>query len=117
MSGPKKAGSMLRPLWIYTVKKLSGWLCKLVIQALKNTYNRYGTSPGCILHSDRGSQYCSNEYQELLKKHGYDCSMSRKGNCWDNAPMEAFWVKLKYEWLNDFTFKTRVEAIGSIRVR
>lgn len=87
---------------------------ELVIQALKNTYNRYGTSPGCILHSDRGSQYCSNEYQELLKKHGYNCSMSRKGNCWDNAPMESFWGKLKYEWLNDFNFKTRTEAKSAV---
>ena len=41
---------------------------ELVIQALKNAYSRYGTSPGCIIHSDRGSQYCSNEYQKLLKE-------------------------------------------------
>lgn len=67
-----------------------------------------------LLHSDRGGQYCSHEYQRLLKKHGFICSMSRKGNCWDNAPMESFWGKLKQEWLKDKHFKTRDEAKAAI---
>lgn len=83
---------------------------ELVIAALNNAYRRYGKTLGGTLHSDRGSQYCSKEYQKLIKKHGLICSMSRKGNCWDNAPMEAFWGKMKYEWLNDYSFRTRAEA-------
>jgi len=67
-----------------------------------------------LIHSDRGSQYCSNEYQNLLKRHGFICSMSRKGNCWDNAPMEAFWGKMKYEWLNEQRFRTRDEARAAV---
>ncbi|MGV8150002.1 MAG: integrase core domain-containing protein, partial [Alkaliphilus sp.] len=67
-----------------------------------------------LIHSDRGSQYCSNDYQKLLKANNFICSMSRKGNCWDNAPMESFWGKLKQEWLNDFHFKTRQEAKAEI---
>lgn len=53
----------------------------------------------------RGVQYASKEYQKLLKKNGYICSMSRKGNCYDNAPMESFWGKLKTEWLYGKRFK------------
>jgi len=86
----------------------------LVIEALNNAYRRYGTSPGCLLHSDRGAQYCSSDYQRLLKKRGFICSMSRKGNCWDNAPMESFWGKMKYEWLIDYQFKTRAEAKSAV---
>ena len=50
-----------------------------------------------LLHSDRGSQYASEEYQALLKKRKMVCSMSRKGNCWDNAPMERFFLNLKMD--------------------
>lgn len=82
----------------------------LVIACLKQARGRRGNPRGVLLHSDRGSQYCSNDYQKMLKEHGYICSMSRKGNCWDNAPMESFWGKMKQEWLNDFHFKTREEA-------
>jgi len=67
-----------------------------------------------LIHSAPGSQYCSNEYQNLLKRHGFICSMSRKGNCWDNAPMEAFWGKMKYEWLNEQRFRTRDEARAAV---
>jgi len=86
----------------------------LVINALNSAYLRVGKPTGVLLHSDRGSQYCSNEYQKLLKKYGFVCSMSRKGNCWDNAPMEAFWGKMKYEWLEDKHFKTREEARAAV---
>ena len=67
-----------------------------------------------IHHSDRGSQYCSKEYQKRLKKYGYTCSMSRKGNCWDNAPMESFFGTLKTELVYHEDYKTRAEARLSI---
>ena len=72
---------------------------ELVIEALNQAMGRFRPTSGLLLHSDRGSQYCSNKYQEVIKKNGFVCSMSRKGNCWDNAPMESFWGKLKTEGL------------------
>lgn len=86
----------------------------LVITALNSAYLRTGKPKGVILHSDRGSQYCSNDYQKMIKKYEFVCSMSRKGNCWDNAPMEAFWGKMKYEWLADKVFETREEARAAV---
>lgn len=109
--------------WLYLAgvldlygRRIVGWAMdsrmktELVSSALKQAIGRTGASQGLIVHSDRGVQYASKEYQRLLKKHEFICSMSRKGNCYDNAPMESFWGKLKMEWLNDFTFKTRAEA-------
>lgn len=61
---------------------------QLTIEALKDTVNHSGNLKGCILHSDRGSQYCSIDYQNFVHANGFIISMSRKGNCWDNAPME-----------------------------
>lgn len=87
---------------------------ELVIKALRSAYNRAGRPHGVLIHSDRGSQYCSHDYQDLLKCYGFICSMSRKGNCWDNAPMEAFWGKMKYEWLYEQHFKTRDEARAAV---
>ena len=58
--------------------------------------------------------YCSYAYQEKLKEYGYTCSMSQKGNCWDNAPMESFWGKMKQEWLNGQKSKTRAEAKAKV---
>lgn len=87
---------------------------ELVISALKDAISHTKTTAGCILHSDRGSQYCSLEYQKLAKDHGFISSMSRRGNCWDNAPMESFWGKLKQEWLNDQHFQTREEAKSAV---
>ncbi len=87
---------------------------ELVISALHSAYKRSGKPNGAILHSDRGSQYCSLEYQKILKNYGYVCSMSRKGNCWDNAPKESFWGKMKCEWLNELRFKTREEAKAAV---
>ena len=83
---------------------------QLTIEALKDAVNHSGDVKGCILHSDRGSQYCSIDYQNFVHANGFIISMSRKGNCWDNAPMECFWGKMKQEWLNDQHFKTREEA-------
>ncbi len=69
---------------------------------------RKGSNPFSLV------DYCSKEYQKNLKQYGYICSMSRKGNCWDNAPMEAFWGKLKYEWLYEQRFRTREEARAAV---
>jgi putative transposase len=82
----------------------------LVINALNEACNRRNPTSGLLLHSDRGSQYCSHEYQKEIANRNFICSMSRKGNCWDNAPMESFWGKLKTEWLYWKRFRTRREA-------
>ena len=71
----------------------------LVLEALKTMLITGHGKEGSILHSDRGSTYCSEAYQKAIKQAGMICSMSRKGNCWDNAPMESFWGKMKTEWL------------------
>jgi putative transposase len=86
----------------------------LVIIALRQAKVRRGNPKGVLAHSDRGSQYCSYDYQKELNKDGFICSMSRKANCWDNAPMESFWGKLKQEWLNDKRFRTREDAKRAI---
>ena len=71
-------------------------------------------SPGLILHSDRGSQYCSHEFQNLLKNYGATSSMSRKGDCWDNAVAESFFGTLKTERVSWRSYQTREEAIRDI---
>lgn len=83
---------------------------QLVTTALKHAVNRTRASKGLLVHSDRGVQYASTQYQKLLRANGFICSMSRKGNCYDNAPMESFWGKLKTEWLYGVRFKTRADA-------
>jgi transposase InsO family protein len=69
---------------------------------------------GLIFHSDRGSQYCSHEFQNALKGWGMRSSMSRKGNCWDNAPTESFWGRLKTASLYGKKFATRQEAMHAV---
>ena len=87
----------------------------LVIRALMMAVNLRKPPPGLIHHSDRGSQYASHDYQKLLKQHGMLCSMSRKGNCWDNSPVERFFGSLKREWTGDRWYRTRQEAIADVR--
>lgn len=70
--------------------------------------------PGLIHHSDRGSQYCSARFQKLLARLGMMPSMSGKGNCYDNAPMESFWGTLKNELVHHRRYRTREEAIREI---
>ena len=69
---------------------------------------------GLIHHSDRGVQYASNEFRALLKNYGIECSMSRKGDCWDNAVAESFFHTLKVELINGKTYITRQEAKTAI---
>lgn len=63
---------------------------ELVLEALEMAINRRKPARGLIFHSDRGSQYASHEFQRMLWEHGFISSMSRKGNCWDNAVSESF---------------------------
>lgn len=87
---------------------------ELVTEALTQALARRRPAPGLLLHSDRGSQYCSWSYREILHQHGITQSMSRKGNCWDNAPMESFFKTLKVEEVYQRNYRTRAEAEQSI---
>lgn len=109
--------------WLYLatvmdlcLRRIVGWSMdkrmtkKLVIDALDMAVKDRRPGPGVLHHSDRGSQYASDDYQARLKKHGMICSMSRKGNCWDNAVMESFYRSLKVECVYLQKYKTREEA-------
>ena len=69
---------------------------------------------GLVHHTDRGSQYTSAEYRERLRAHGIDASMSRVGDCWDNAVAESFFATLKKELVHGCAFQTRTEAYDAI---
>lgn len=86
---------------------------ELVMSALEDMLHRRLGRPGSILHSDRGSTYSSETYRKMLENNGLVCSMSRKGDCWDNAPMESFWGKMKDEWLHK-KYRTLVEAMHDV---
>ena len=86
----------------------------LVIQALFCATAKKYPDKGLIAHSDRGSQYCAHDYQKLWKQFGMIASMSGKGDCYDNAPMESFWGILKTELAYHRKFKTRQQAIQEI---
>ena len=113
--------------WLYLAvvmdlfsRKIIGWAMRpampadLVCDALTMAISARQPLPGLIVHSDRGSQYASDQYQSLLKKNGLICSMSRKGNCWDNAAMERFFLNLKMErvWQRDYA--NQMEATKDI---
>lgn len=87
---------------------------ELVIQALKQAIGREYPSEGLIHHSDRGVQYASHAYQALLRENGFVPSMSRKGNCYDNACAESFFSTLKNELIHLRRFKTREGAKQAI---
>jgi len=86
----------------------------LVSQSLFRAVSAKRPEAGLINHSDRGSQYCSREYQRLLKQFGMRPSMSRRGNCYDNAPIESFWGVLKNELVHHRRYATRKEAMREI---
>ena len=96
--------------------QLVGWAIdrrmtkELALAALRMAYWRKKPAPGLIHHSDRGSQYCSHEYRGLLAEYDMTTSMSRKGNCWDNAPMESFFGTLKMERVHQVRYTTRAQA-------
>jgi putative transposase len=86
----------------------------MVSQSLFKAVAAKRPANGLIHHSDRGSQYCSHEYRDILERFGIQASMSRKGNCYDNAPMESFWGTLKQELVHHRRYRTRQEAIRDI---
>jgi len=109
--------------WLYLAtimdlysRKIIGWSLRyrltkeLVIAALHMALKQRKLLSNLILHSDRGSQYASELYQTLLERNGILCSMSGKGNCWDNAVMESFYHTLKVELIYQKTYETRRQA-------
>ena len=100
--------------------KIVGWAmgermtANLVCDALKQAVLRQRPQKGIICHSDRGVQFACKEYRRLLKNHGFVQSMSRKGNCWDNASMESFFGTLKTELMYHEDYMTRNQARASI---
>ncbi len=87
---------------------------RLAVDALGMAVRRRLPDADLLAHSDRGSQYASEHYQRLLAGHGITCSMSRRGDCWDNAPMESFFASLKKELVHHEDYQTREEAQASI---
>lgn len=87
-------------------RRIIGWALAahmergLVVAALQQAIGRRRPPKGCLHHSDRGSQYASQDYRRLLHEHGLEASMSRAGNCYDNAAMESFWSSIKAEALS-----------------
>lgn len=111
--------------WLYLAvvldlfnREVVGWSLKprmtadIVIDALTMAWFRRKPAPGLIHHSDRGSQYASHAFQAKLREYGMTCSMSRKGNCWDNAPTESFFNSFKNERVHGTRYETRAEAIA-----
>ena len=88
---------------------------RLVLRALRAAVARDPAVQGVILHSDQGSQYQSAAYQTLLAQYGIIPSMSRRGNCYDNAPTENFFSQLKEEWLRHRQLQDFQEALGSVQ--
>lgn len=87
---------------------------QLVMDALLMAIFRRGRPQAVLHHSDQGSQYTSEDFQRLLDSHGIVCSMSRRGNCWDNAAMESFFSTLKTERLSRKRYRTRDELRADI---
>jgi transposase InsO family protein len=113
--------------WLYLAavldlgsRKVVGWATadhlrgELGERALSNALEHRRPSGPVLHHSDRGVQYACDDYQELLRAHGLEVSMSRKGNCWDNAAMESFFGTLKQELVHRETYATREEARRSL---
>lgn len=88
----------------------------LVIEALKMALGRREVGAGLLHHSDRGSQYASGAFQHLLSRSDMVCSMSRRGNCWDNAPVESFFATLKRELVHRRRYAYRSEIFAYIEV-
>lgn len=113
--------------WLYLAivldlyaRRVVGWAmapnmsARLVCDALSMAIQQRQPAPGLIVHSDRGSQYASSLYRNLLNKHGFICSMSRKGNCWDNSIAERFFLNLKMERVWQRQYANHSEAKNDI---
>lgn len=88
---------------------------ELTMSALSRAVQLKRPAPGLIHHSDRGRQYCAEKYRNLLDEFEMKASMSRKGNCYDNAPIESFWGSLKNELVHHCRYATRADAETSIK--
>jgi len=101
-------------------RRVVGWSIEpyvdrtLALDALGMALRTRRPEPGLLHHSDRGVQYASGDYQKLLAEHGIDCSMSRKGDCWDNAVAESFFSTLKAERVHRTDYVTRSQARASV---
>ena len=113
--------------WLYLAavmdlrsRRIVGWAmadhlrAELALDALHMALKRTGTSEGLMHHSDRGVQYACGEYRRLLESRGIVCSMSRTGNCYDNAVIESFWATLKVEAVYRRQYATREQAMHEI---
>jgi len=113
--------------WLYVAavidlfsRRVVGWsmsatmTAQFVTDALLMAIWRRGKPDALLHHSDRGSQYTSEQFQRLMADHGVTCSMSRSGNCWDNAAMESFFSSLKTERTARKTYRTRDEAKADV---
>ncbi len=113
--------------WLYLAvvldlfsRRVVGWAMadhlghELALAALDMAIARRRPAPGLIHHSDRGVQYAARRYQARLREHGMLCSMSRKGDCWDNAPMESFFATLKGELVEERDYLTHDEARADV---
>jgi putative transposase len=87
---------------------------ELVVDALRMGWFRRRPAKRLIVHTDRGSQYCGEAFQDTLKAYGMVSSMSRKGDCWDNAPTESLWSRLKTARVHGVKFATRQQAINEV---
>ena len=87
---------------------------ELCVDALVDAVTKRRPGPGLVHHSDRGSQYTSHDYQKLLRDNHMVCSMSRKGNCWDNAVAESFWATLKRELTDDMAWESKAELEAAL---
>lgn len=101
-------------------RKVVGWSLsnrmtkELVISAMQMAIRTRKPKAGLIAHSDRGSQYCSKDYQKLLKDNKIECSMSKKGDCYDNACAETFFHSFKVEWIYDEEFVSHEVCRASV---
>lgn len=113
--------------WLYLAvvmdlfsRRVIGWAAddnlrtELVLDAFRTAISRRLPSPGLVHHSDRGSQYASHAYQQVLAQHGVICSMSRSGNCWDNAVIESFFSTLKTELVHRVRWATKSDARSAL---
>jgi putative transposase len=113
--------------WLYLAvvldmfsRRVVGWAMRdtmpqeLTLAALQMAITNRQPGPGVVHHSDRGSQYAARAYRQVLDNNGMLCSMSRKGDCWDNAPMESFFGSMKAELGDDTVFGTCQEAKQAI---
>ncbi len=116
--------NILRGLGLWQVdlysRRVVGWAMgtridqALTLRALNMALTSRASTPGLVHHSDRGSQYAAPAYRQLLAAHHLACSMSRKGNCWDNAVAESFFATLKGELMDGTHFATRAQASQAI---